>query len=62
MSVTDQCPTCSRYRGLLACDAFPDGIPQEILSGLVDHADPYPGDQGLRYQELDPDAPPEPTA
>ncbi len=34
------------------CDAFPDGIPEEILFGPFDHTEPYPGDHGLRYSPL----------
>ena len=34
---TAQCPICLRYRGLLTCDAFPQGIPEDILTGQFDH-------------------------
>ena len=33
----------------LTCDAFPDGIPVEILRGDNPHTEPYPGDGGLRF-------------
>jgi len=31
------------------CDAFPDGIPDEIAYGDNPHTEPYPGDHGMRY-------------
>jgi hypothetical protein len=32
------------------CAAFPDGIPTVIEDGSFDHANPYPGDNGIRFQ------------
>lgn len=44
------CMTCSRLREGLVCEAYPDGIPEEILDNRVDHRVPQPGDRGLHYE------------
>lgn len=41
---------CRQYLGEARCEAFPDGIPEEIAHGDNDHTRPYPGDRGLRYE------------
>jgi len=51
------CVGCARYRGVGAkigfhCQAFPSGIPVDILASAKDHHDPYPGDRGLRFATL----------
>ena len=53
------CLTCRHFHDAddeatsLTCDAFPDGIPEAVLTGEHDHRDPYPGDRGVRYEPLD---------
>ena len=47
---TVQCGTCLRYRGALKCDAFPRGIPEDILTGKADHTKPYKGDGDKRFK------------
>jgi len=33
------------------CDAFPDGIPNEILTGEIDHHKPHPDDNGIQFEK-----------
>jgi hypothetical protein len=50
--ITAQCATCALYlhdTDTPACVAFPDGIPEEILTGEFDHTTAYPGDNGWRF-------------
>ena len=32
------------------CDAFPDGIPDEIAYGDNPHTSPFPGDNGIQFE------------
>lgn len=36
------------------CTAYPDGIPEPILSLNVDHRAPYEGDHGIQFAEAEP--------
>ena len=38
----DRCISCDNYFGDLECQAFPEGIPEEILIGDNDHSKPLP--------------------
>lgn len=33
------------------CDAFPKGIPREIVNGHYDHHSPFSGDNGIQFEE-----------
>ena len=47
------CTTCVHYiisdKKKFTCKAYPDGIPEVILRGEVDHREPHPGDHGIQY-------------
>ena len=47
-----QCGICSRYITGAKCIAFPDGIPQVILTGEHDHRKPFAGDRGIHFDPL----------
>ena len=51
-TVYPQCFRCVHYRGEMRCAAFPEGIPAEIVQGKHNHREPYPGDNGIRYEPL----------
>lgn len=52
MSVSSQCIGCARFRSFRQCEAFPEQIPTDIWTGEFDHANPYPGDNGLQQIPL----------
>ncbi len=46
------CALCKHLTDLAAhrCDAFPDEIPLEIWIGDNPHTEPFPGDNGIRFE------------
>lgn len=46
------CHRCTHRRRAFpaTCDAFPDGIPIQILIGDFIHTTPYPGDKGITFR------------
>lgn len=53
--IISQCSVCTRFHKENhdgeTCDAFPNGIPDEILWNEVSHIKAYPGDNGLRFEQ-----------
>lgn len=52
-------PQCNQCKNLhrntsrsITCEAFPNGIPNEITSNKYDHHAPYPGDNGIKFEEV----------
>lgn len=43
------CFLCARYRDSYRCEAFPDGIPFDIIASEKDHRRPIKGDHGLHF-------------
>jgi hypothetical protein len=48
---SDQCMRCKHFLGRLTCLAYPTGIPEEILTGEVDHSEPQEGDHDIQFKE-----------
>ncbi len=46
------CYDCIHFRGAKAgkCDAYPEEIPEKIWAGRLAHREPFPGDQGIRFE------------
>jgi hypothetical protein len=36
--------------GIATCEAFPDGIPDDVLENRLDHRQPVSGDHGIRWK------------
>lgn len=55
MTVIPPCVSCARFYGKIrevnVCDAFPGGIPREIIFDGDPHTEPFPGDHGLQFEE-----------
>ena len=52
MSQGIQCRDCKNYMWRTTCLAYPDGIPDELFSGLIRHDKPFEGDNGIVFEEF----------
>jgi len=34
------------------CEAFPDGIPEDIINGDFNHTIPHEGDHGIQFEKI----------
>ena len=50
MEVYLGCEYCIHYTGAGRCKAFPTSIPLSIAMGSYDHRNPWPGDNGIRFE------------
>jgi hypothetical protein len=65
IGAVSQCDVCAHFRSPFAaseeiedrptpkCAAFPDGIPQEIITMRFDHREPFEGDHGIQWKSDD---------
>lgn len=54
--ITPLCLICDRAEDIdnpLKCTAFPNGIPEAILSGEFIHTSSFPGDDSLLFKPFD---------
>jgi hypothetical protein len=47
------CATC-RHKSIYftTCKAFPNGVPEQLLSGELNHRTPFTGDHGIMYKPV----------
>lgn len=45
------CDECARYKGGHKCEAFPEKIPMQIITGKHDHKTPLKGDNGILFKQ-----------
>jgi hypothetical protein len=53
MKFASQCVFCKHLRPVerdWQCVTFPDGVPDDVYYNRHDHRQPYPGDQGIRWE------------
>jgi len=53
MIIVPQCYRCKNFIGDSACLAFPQGVPEVILMGINDHSEPFEGDGGIQFEDVE---------
>ena len=54
IEISERCLDCKFLRNPpLTCEAFIDGIPNEILSGSFDHVEEFKGDHGIVFEKAE---------
>jgi len=49
-----KCVYCKHFNHLeWNCMAYTGGIPEEILTGEIDHTKPYKGDNGIQFEPIE---------
>lgn len=48
-----QCARCVFYVSNATCAAYPNGIPDVILTNQHDHKKAYPNDNGIRFKRIE---------
>ena len=51
-TISPLCELCTYLRQNNICKAFPEGIPDAILTWEHDHHKPYKGDHGIQYKAI----------
>jgi hypothetical protein len=67
-NMPEACGSCTRLTGItisppgdavatewdamLKCEAFPDGVPNDIEDGTHDHKTPHDGDNGVQWEPI----------
>ncbi|HEY3417144.1 MAG TPA: hypothetical protein VGM23_09700 [Armatimonadota bacterium] len=48
------CLVCKHFHYLpsYTCDAFPEGIPDEVFYREIEHRQPIPGDHGIQFEKM----------
>lgn len=49
------CLKCKHFdldNKLLSCEAYTNGIPDKILTGEIDHTEPYKGDNNIQFEPI----------
>jgi hypothetical protein len=57
IGIAPQCIDCKYFhksnKNGMTCDAFVKGIPVLIVTSVVAHDEPYPGDNGIQFEPIE---------